>query len=87
MRVIRLEQGNGDGQEGREYGGEETCLGGAEGFRLSFALDSRGTYKDEKSIDVVRKVGNHIFVMAQDGLLDKLPALECGSILSQSEPE
>lgn len=34
------------------------------------------THKDKKCIDIVRKVGCHVFVMAQDNLLNVFPAFK-----------
>ena len=38
--------------------------------------ESFATHEDEESVDVVRKVGNHVFIMTQDGVLHEVPTLE-----------
>ena len=38
------------------------------------------THEDEESVDVVRMVRDHVFIMTEDLLLDEVPALELGSV-------
>ena len=38
------------------------------------------THEDKESIDVVRMISDHVFIVTEDLLLDEVPALELGSI-------
>ena len=38
------------------------------------------THEDEKSVDVIRVVRDHVFIVTEDLLLDEVPALELRSI-------
>ena len=42
--------------------------------------DSFATHEDEESVDVVRVVRDHVFIVAEDLLLNEIPSLELGSI-------
>ena len=39
------------------------------------------TYKDEKSVNVVCKIGDHVFVVAQDFFLNEVPSFENDIVL------
>lgn len=47
----------------------------------------RATHKNEERVDIVRVVGDHIFIVAQDPLLNKVPAFESSAILSRVRDE
>ena len=74
MRVVRLKQGNGNSQEGREYGGEETCLQ-ISGCVNRVRYDVDDAYENEKGVNVIRKIANHVFIMSQNFGLNEVPTL------------
>ena len=76
FRVVLLQRSVRLDDECSQDGGEKTSLDEESVPMLQTATRHDLTYEHEEGIDVVCKVGDHVFIVPQDLLLDEVPAFE-----------